>query len=164
LLEDNLLVFFVALVISQAFQAMVKAFVDAFITPAISMLGKESLSNGTTLKQLYFTANGALFYYGPFVTSAIVFFAECIIVYFFVVVPINLLMAMRHPNQIRTRLCRECLMDDIPEKAVRCKHCCTPLAPIVEGEDDEVFVRTKSMQFSVGSSLRQGNNLNAGNP
>lgn len=87
-LRGNVVDLAVAVVIGAAFTAVVTGFVSSFITPLIAAIGGKSDFGG-----LYFTINGARFTYGDFLDVLISFVVIAAIVFFFVVRPLNLLMA-----------------------------------------------------------------------
>jgi len=123
LFRGNLIDLAVALVIGLAFTALVTAFVADLITPIIAAIfGSHDFS------QLTFTINGSTFRYGDFINSLITFISIAAAVFFFVVKPVNLVMARRKldpPPDVRT--CPECL-SEIPIAATRCAFCTTVVA------------------------------------
>ena len=125
LLRGNLVELAVAVVIGVAFAALVDSFVKDLVTPLIAALGgKQDFS------QLTFTINDSVFRYGAFVNALLSFLIIAAVVYFFVVKPVNALMARRKtegPVDETTRECPECL-SSIPVAARRCAFCTTELA------------------------------------
>jgi large conductance mechanosensitive channel len=119
-LRGNVVELAVAVVIGAAFGAVVAAFVSSFVTPLIAAIGGENDFSG-----LAFTINGSLFPYGQFINALISFLIIGAVVFFFVVRPLNTLMARLRPepavDQV-VRPCPECL-SDIPEAARRCAFC-----------------------------------------
>lgn len=111
----------VGVVIGAAFGNVVNALVKDIITPLIGAVAKVPV-----FSDLVFTINGSQFMYGDFLNSLISFVLLSIVVYFFVVLPINTLVTrMQHnPSQppSTTKKCPECL-SDIPKDATRCAHC-----------------------------------------
>ena len=95
LLRGNLVELAVALVMGLAFAALISSFVDDLIMPVIAMIiGKPDFSG------LTFTVNDAVFRYGAFVTALITFIATAAAIFFFVVKPVNAVMArMRKPAE-----------------------------------------------------------------
>jgi large conductance mechanosensitive channel len=87
-LRGNVVDLAVAVVIGAAFTAVVTGFVSSFVTPLIAAIGGKS-----DFGDLYFTINGARFTYGDFLDVLISFVVIAAIVFFFVVRPLNLLMA-----------------------------------------------------------------------
>jgi large conductance mechanosensitive channel len=123
LLRGNVVDLAVAVVIGTAFGAVVTALVRDIITPVIALIfGKPDFS------ALSFTINGSHFLYGDFINFLIAFVSIAAAVFFFVVQPVNMLMA-RHKTQpdvdSETRPCHECL-SDIPRQARKCAFCASP--------------------------------------
>jgi large conductance mechanosensitive channel len=120
LLRGNVVDLAVAVVIGAAFGAVVTALVADLITPIIAaIIGKPDFSN------LTFTINKSTFKYGDFINVLIAFVSIASAVFFFVVVPVNALMARRKtepPVDETVRDCPECL-SEIPVAAKRCAFC-----------------------------------------
>jgi large conductance mechanosensitive channel len=120
LLRGNVVDLAVAVVIGAAFGAVVTALVADIITPIVAAIfGKHDFSG------LTFTINGSVFRYGHFLNAVIAFVAIAAAVFYFVVVPVNALMARRRtepPVDETVRTCPECL-SEIPMKASRCAFC-----------------------------------------
>jgi large conductance mechanosensitive channel len=88
LLRGNLVELAVAFVMGLAFAALVTSFVDDLVMPVVAMIfGKPSFSD------LTFTINDAVFRYGAFLTALITFVTTAAAIFFFVVKPLNALMA-----------------------------------------------------------------------
>lgn len=87
-LRGNVVELAVAFVIGAAFTQLVQVFVASFISPLISMfVGK------TGLVDLRFSINSAEFLYGAFLQAVITFVTIAAVVFFFVVKPMNFLIA-----------------------------------------------------------------------
>src|SRR5437868_6149133 len=124
-LRGNVVDLAIAVVIGAAFGAVVTAFVKDIITPLIGIPGKADFSN------LKFTINGSVFRYGDFLNVLIAFLTIAAAVFFFVVRPINTLMARRKTEtdvESETRECPECL-SNIPARARRCAFCTAKVEP-----------------------------------
>jgi large conductance mechanosensitive channel len=125
LLRGNVVDLAVGIVIGAAFGAVVNALVRDIITPIITIPGKHSFAN------LSFTIGGGTFMYGDFINVVISFLCIAAAVFFFVVKPVNHLMAMRKteiaPATVTTRDCPYCL-SKIPVPATRCAFCTSELA------------------------------------
>jgi large conductance mechanosensitive channel len=125
LLRGNMLDLAVAVVIGAAFGAVVVALVKDLITPLIAALvGKPDFSN------LTFTINNSVFRYGDFINAVVAFVLVAAAVFFFVVLPINRLMARSRrepPPDPTVQKCPECL-STIPTGARRCAFCTAELA------------------------------------
>ena len=119
-LRGNVVELAVAVVIGAAFGALVTAFVSSFVTPLIAAIGGEP-----DFSELVFTINGSRFTYGVFINAVIAFLLIAAVVFFFVVRPLNALMARRRPEPAVDRVVRPCpeCLSDIPEAARRCAFC-----------------------------------------
>jgi large conductance mechanosensitive channel len=129
LLRGNVVDLAVGVVIGAAFGATVTAFVKDMLTPLIAAaIGKPDFS------ALTFTVNKSTFLYGDFVNAVVSFLLIAAAVYFFVVLPVNALVArMRKapaPADPTTKKCPECL-SEIPIDAQRCAFCASPLGTSV---------------------------------
>src|SRR6186713_2625195 len=88
LLRGNIVELAVAFVMGLAFAAVVNSLVNNLVMPIVAMIiGKPDFSD------LTFTINDAVFRYGAFITDAITFIATAAAIFFFVVKPMNALMA-----------------------------------------------------------------------
>jgi len=75
-------------VIGLAFAAVVSSLVDDLLMPVVAMIiGRPDFSG------LTFTVNDAVFRYGSFITAVIQFVAVAAAVFFFVVKPVNAILA-----------------------------------------------------------------------
>lgn len=120
LLRGNLVDMAVGIVIGLAFAAVITAFVGDLITPLIAAIGGQP--NFSTLS---FTINKSHFLYGAFLNAVISFIVIAAVIFFFVVKPVNALMARKKtqpPVDETTRPCPECL-SVIPVAATRCAFC-----------------------------------------
>jgi large conductance mechanosensitive channel len=126
LLRGNLVDMAVGIVIGIAFAALVPALVTDLITPIIAaIVGKHDFSS------LSFTIHKSRFLYGDFINAVITFVSIAAAVFFFVVKPVNALMARRKtepPVDETVHPCPECL-SEIPRAARRCAFCTAELAP-----------------------------------
>ena len=119
LLRGNVVDLAVAVVVGAAFGAVVTALVKDLITPLIAIPGKADFGN------LRFTINGSTFLYGDFLNTLISFVSIAAAVFFFVVRPVNALMARRktEPDVASpTKECEHCL-SSIPTRATVCAFC-----------------------------------------
>ena len=127
LLRGNVLDLAVAVVMGGAFGAVVTALVKDLITPLIAALvGKPDFS------AIAFTVNNSKFLVGDFINAVVSFLLVGTAVYFFVVLPVNSIIARMHrgeaPPDPTTKKCTECL-SEVPIAAKRCAFCTSPLAP-----------------------------------
>ena len=126
ILRGNLVDLAVAVVIGTAFTAVVTAFVKDIVTPLIAAIG-----GNPDFSELAFTINGSRFAYGDFINALITFLIIAAVVFFFVVKPVNSMMARYKPEtkvDEPVRECPECL-SDIPVRARRCAFCTTEVTP-----------------------------------
>jgi large conductance mechanosensitive channel len=125
ILRGNVVDMAVGVVIGAAFAGVVGALTKDLLTPLIAAIVKAPDFSG-----LIFTLNGSKFMYGEFLNAVISFALVAAAVYFFVVTPINALVArMRKdpaPADPTTKKCPECL-SEIPLDARRCAYCSQPV-------------------------------------
>ncbi|MFP5318493.1 MAG: large conductance mechanosensitive channel protein MscL [Acidimicrobiia bacterium] len=124
-LRGNVVDLAVAVVIGTAFADVVESAVDNLFSPLIGIPGSANFD------QLDFTVAGSTFGYGRFITQVISFLSIAAVVFFFVVRPLNRLMARRKTEpdvESTTRDCPECL-SSIPRAASRCAFCTAVSAP-----------------------------------
>ena len=124
-MRGNMLDLAVAVVLGAAFGAVVTALVKDLLTPLIAAIfGKPDFS------AIAFEVNGSKFLIGDFINALLSFVFVAAAVYFFVVVPMNALMARirrgEAPPDPTTKACPECL-SDVPIRARRCAFCTSPL-------------------------------------
>ena len=125
ILRGNVLDLAVAVVMGVAFGAVVTALVKDIITPFIAaIVGKPDFS------AIEFTINGSKFPIGDFINAVISFILIAAAVYFFIVLPMNTLLARMRRGEAApdptTKKCPECL-SEIPIAARRCAFCTSPL-------------------------------------
>jgi large conductance mechanosensitive channel len=122
-LRGNVIDLAVAVVIGAAFGAVVTSVVTNIITPLIALAGGAS-----DFSQI---RTGPLLW-GNVLNDILTFVITAAVVYFFVVAPMNRLMARLKPSQPApqvTRPCPDCL-SDIPVAARRCAFCGVEVAPV----------------------------------
>jgi len=125
LLRGNVVDLAVAIVIGVAFGAVVTAFVEDLITPLIG-----ALFGQTDFSALDFSINDSTFRYGDFINKVISFVTIAAAIFFFVVVPMNALMARyskEPPPDPSIKKCPECL-SAISAEARRCAFCTAQLS------------------------------------
>lgn len=122
ILRGNVVDLAVAVVIGAAFGAVVTSLVANILTPIIAIPGTADFSS------LSWTIGGSEILYGAFLNSLIAFLMIAAAVFFFVIRPLNTLMAHRKAQpdvESITKTCTECL-SDIPKDAKRCAYCTSP--------------------------------------
>ena len=132
LLRGNVVDLAVGVVIGAAFGAVVTAFVTGIITPLIGLAGDQNFDKlGLCLKgdcpvdAKTGIPTGHVLLYGSVLTALITFLLVALVIYFFVVKPVNRLMERykTEPDvEAPTKDCPECL-SSIPASASRCAFC-----------------------------------------
>jgi large conductance mechanosensitive channel len=125
ILRGNVVDLAVGVVIGAAFGTVVTALVKDVINPIIALVvGKPDFTG------ISFSVRGTVFPIGDFITALVSFVLIAAAVYFFVVTPINALIARTRkapvPADPTTKKCPECL-SEIPIEARRCSHCSEPV-------------------------------------
>ncbi len=125
ILRGNVVDLAVGVMIGAAFGTIITALVKDIINPIIALLvGKPDFTG------ISFTIRGTVFPIGDFITAVVSFLLVAVAVYFFVVTPINALIARSRkdpaPADPTTKKCPECL-SEIPIDARRCSHCSEPV-------------------------------------
>jgi large conductance mechanosensitive channel len=126
ILRGNVVDLAVGVVVGAAFGTIVEALTKDLLTPLIAALvGKPDFS------AIQFTVNGSKFLIGDFINAVVAFLLIATAVYYFVVLPMNHLLARYKPAPApaapATKECPECL-SQIPIGARRCAHCTSVLA------------------------------------
>lgn len=127
ILRGNVVELAVAVIIGAAFNGVVLSFVRDFLTPLIAMFGGKPDFNA-----LQFTVRGTTFQYGDFINAIVSFLIIAVVVFVFVIEPMNRLKSTMDRNKTEspsTKKCPDCL-SEIPLAAKRCPACTTWL----EGE------------------------------
>ena len=125
LMRGNVIDLAVAVVMGAAFGAVITELVKDLITPLIAaIVGKPDFS------AIQFTVNNSKFMIGNFINALVAFILIAVAVYFFIVLPMNSLMARMHRGEVppdpTVKKCPECL-SDVPIAARRCAFCTSPL-------------------------------------
>lgn len=130
-LRGNVVDLAIGVVIGAAFATVVTSFTEGVISPLLGVFGDanfdtltacikgpcETLADGTT--------SGSVLLYGRVLTALMTFLITAAVLYFFVVRPVNALMARRRTEpevDSTTKQCGECL-SSIPQEATRCAFC-----------------------------------------
>ena len=126
ILRGNVVDMAVGVVIGAAFAGVVSGLTSAFLNPLIKLAS----GGGETFSTLQFTIHNVPFPLDNFINACISFFLIAVAVYFFVVLPVNALIARMHRGEKlpdpTTKKCPECL-SEIPIEARRCAHCTQPV-------------------------------------
>ena len=120
ILKGNVVDLAVGVVVGVAFGSVVTALVKDIITPIIGAIGGKPDFSGLT-----FTVNNSKFLVGDFINALISFLIISAVIYFFVVIPMNKLIALtkkEKPVDPTTKKCPECI-SIIPLEAKRCAFC-----------------------------------------
>ncbi len=124
ILRGNVLDLAVAVVMGAAFGAVVTALVKDLITPFIAAIVAKP-----DFAAIAFTVNGSKFPVGDFINALVSFILIGAAVYFFIVLPVNALLARMRRGEVApdptTKKCPECL-SDVPIAARRCAFCTSP--------------------------------------
>src|ERR1700739_765694 len=125
ILRGNVVDMAVGVVIGAAFGGVVTAMTKDLLTPFIAALvGKPDFS------YLGFSIRDTKFPVGDFLNACVSFLLISAAIYFFVVTPVNALVARMHrgekPPDTPTKKCPACL-SEIPIEARRCAHCTQPV-------------------------------------
>ncbi len=95
LFRGNIVELAVAFVMGVAFAAVINSLVENLVMPVIAaIIGKPDFSD------LTFTINDAVFRYGAFLTAVIQFVAVAAAVFFFVVKPVDAMLARRRREPV----------------------------------------------------------------
>jgi len=124
LLRGNVVDMAVGIVMGAAFGAVVSGLVRDLLTPLIAAIFKQP-----DFSRLSFTINGSRFLYGEFINALLSFLVIAAAIYFFVVVPVNALIARSRtepPADPSTKKCPEC-RSEIASDAKRCAFCTSQL-------------------------------------
>jgi large conductance mechanosensitive channel len=126
ILRGNVVDMAVGVVIGAAFATVVGAFTKDFLTPLIgAVVGKTG-----DFATFSFNIRGQVFNIGDLINQLISFLLVAAAVYFFVVTPVNALLARMHKDEPAaaptTKKCPECL-SEIPIEAKRCAYCAQPV-------------------------------------
>lgn len=125
LLRGNVLDLAVAVVMGTAFTAVVTALVKDLLTPLVgAIIGKPDFS------ALAIEVNGSKLLIGDFINAVISFVMLAAAVYFFIVLPVNALVARMRRGESApdptTKKCPEC-MSEVAIAARRCAFCTSAL-------------------------------------
>lgn len=127
ILRGNVVDLAVGIVIGAAFGTVVNSLVSNVITPLIPAPGGNLSTWAITVPY-----TGKPLVIGAFINAIITFLIIALVIYYFVVLPVNALLARFKPKEVEappaTRDCPYCL-SSVPVKATRCAYCTSPLPP-----------------------------------
>lgn len=125
-MRGNVVDLAVAVVVGGAFGAVVKALVADLLTPLIAAIGGQH-----NFSQMSFTVHHSTFMYGDFINAVVAFISIAVVVFFFVVHPLNKLVELskrnKKPEDPTVKKCPHC-WSDIPVQATRCPFCTSKIA------------------------------------
>jgi large conductance mechanosensitive channel len=128
LMQGDIIVIAVGLVVALAFSTLIKAFTDSIITPLVNAIGGGSAGLG-------FHVRGQIVNFGAFISALIYFVIFIAVIYFLIVVPYRTYQRRRgvtvfgEPPPVKS--CPECLSEDLPVAATRCRYCSAVVAGAV---------------------------------
>lgn len=131
ILRGNVVDLAIGVVIGAAFAAVVTAFTQGVVSPLLGLFGSANFDTldvclkGPCAVAEDGTITGSVLRYGAVLTALISFLITAAVLYFFVVRPVNALMARRRTEpevESTTKECAECL-SSIPVGATRCAFC-----------------------------------------
>ena len=130
-LRGNVVDLAIGVVIGAAFATVISTFTNGVISPLIGLFGDANFDTldaclkGPCEVTPDGSTSGSLLAYGRVLTAAITFLITAVVLFFFVVVPVNKLMERRKTEpdvESTTKDCSECL-SSIPAGAIRCAFC-----------------------------------------
>ncbi len=120
ILRGNVIDLAIGVAVGAAFGAVVTSFTKDLLTPLLAIPGDVA-----KFDDLVFKVSGATFSYGKFIDSIVTFVLTAAMLFFFVVRPVNTLMARRKTEpdvESTTKECDYCL-SNVPERAIVCAFC-----------------------------------------
>ncbi len=124
LLRGNVIELGIAVVMGVGFKSVTDALVKNLMTPLIAAVGGNS-----DFAALTFSLNGSEFLYGEFINAVISFVITALVVFFFIITPMNRLKdryAEEETPDPTTKKCRFCF-SEIALHATRCPQCTSEL-------------------------------------
>jgi len=128
LLRGDVVVIAIGLMVALAFSTLIKAFTDFIVTPLLNRIqGEGAAGLGVQLGE---EGNAKTFMdFGSLISAIIYFIVFMLVLYFLIVIPYKAISARRGvavfgpPVPVKT--CPECLSEDLPLAATRCRYCGT---------------------------------------
>lgn len=124
ILRGNVVDLAVGVVFGASFSGLINAIVKDLITPLFG-----AIITQPDFSQVHFTLRGSKFLIGDFINVALSFFLVAFAAYFFIVLPVNALVARARKNpppDPTTKKCPEC-RSEIAVDARRCAYCAQPV-------------------------------------
>jgi len=125
ILRGNVVDLAVGVMIGASFNMVVSGLVKDLLTPLIAAIASQP-----DFSNLVLTVHGSNLLYGDFLNILISFLITAFAIYFFVVLPVNTLIAKAHkektPPDPTMKKCPQCL-SDVPMGATRCAYCTSAL-------------------------------------
>jgi len=132
ILRGNVVDLAVGVVFGAAFSGLVNAIVKDLFTPLIAAIFTQP-----DFSAIQVTVRGSKFAIGDFMNTFLSFILLAVVVYFFIVLPMNALIERSRkqpPADPTTKKCPEC-KSEIPIDATRCKFCSVQLSATVHNPD-----------------------------
>src|SRR6266566_943835 len=126
ILRGNVVDLAVGIVIGAAFTTVINGFVNDIISPLIP-----TSPSGLAGLTIHFPPYSKGIFIGAFINAVISFLIVALIIFFFVVKPVNALTARFKPKDAGPATTRECpfCLSTIPIKATRCAYCTSQVPP-----------------------------------
>ncbi len=133
ILRGNVVDLAVGVVIGAAFGNVVTAIVKDMITPLVSLFTAFSKKGGIDFSTWSVPVGPTHLLVGDLINTIISFLIVSVVVFFFVVLPVNTLMKRVHKEKASDPTTRECpyCFNGIPLKATRCGFCTSEVAAVI---------------------------------
>ena len=125
ILRGNVVDLAVAVVMGEAFHALVNSMVKDILSQILS-----AVAGKTDFSKVVFHLGQATVNVGNFFNATVTFLIDAAVIYFLIVLPLNALQSKfkKHEHAAATtKVCPECL-SDIPVQAHRCRYCAQPVS------------------------------------
>lgn len=125
ILRGNVVDLAVGIAIGAAFTSFVNALVKDFVNPVVNIFYK-----GDQFSNAHITIRGSQILYGDLINAFITFVIVAVVIFFFVVKPINKLSEIafrsKETGDSTSKKCPYCF-GKIPKEATKCMHCTSTL-------------------------------------
>ena len=127
IMRGNVVDLAVAVIIGAAFGAVVTSLVSDLFTPLLA-----AVTGSVDFSSLSWNINGSELMYGKFLNALISFALVALVVFFFIMQPLNKLMSLANRKKAIESTMRECpqCLGQIPKKAKRCMYCTAVVKPV----------------------------------